>query len=158
VNDERYVPDRVLLPRKTGFNHIKNILQDKYDGVIDVTILMNPYIYLPCEECSCFDIFLSKSQVISQFILVDFIKDQEINENFLIERFKRKEDKIQEYLKCTKGRVKTEQEFLETLEKIEGAPKDVETKSLHIYSRFGFLLFNIPLSLVVFIVFRLLHY
>lgn len=120
INNVPFLPRLVLLPRRTGFNTIVNTLDDHYDGVIDMTIMMNPYIFMPSEEFSMSDLFLEQKQVMSQCILVDFVRRDEIGADFLEKLFKKKENKIKNYIEIIeKKTVIQKDDFIKLLEIID---------------------------------------
>lgn len=155
VGEKPYIPERVLLPRKTGFSIMTDILGKSYDGVIDVTIMMNPYIYMPSEECTPYELFVQKKRVINQFLLVDYVPRTRITEEFLIQSFKKKEDRIQTYIKQVKGTVGTEDDFLKTIENIEPTKPNDVTKTLFIYSKYRTAIFAFPAALIIFSILRI---
>ncbi|KAI5148675.1 hypothetical protein ENBRE01_0467 [Enteropsectra breve] len=157
VNKQRYVPDKVLLPRTTGFNIIASELKDSCEGIIDMTILMNPYVYIPCEECTPHDFFLKKSKILNQFILVDLHPMSKVDDNFLIERFKLKDDRIKKYLEFAKGEIKDEKEFLKLLNEFNNTTDEFKTKTLYIYSEYAPIIFILPLICLLMVVFVMLH-
>lgn len=155
VDNEPFIPNLVLLPRKTGFNLITNILDDDYDGIIDITIMMNPYVYMPCEDCPPFELFFNQKLVMNQFMLVDFVPRSEITKDFLERSFKRKEERIRAYIDYTQEPVDSERKFLDTIDKIEKIGEDEETKTILVYSPYGPMLFIFPVALIIAVYFSL---
>ncbi len=120
LDEELFIPKLVLLPRKTGFKTIIGKLADNYDGVIDITILMNPYVFMPSEEYSFWDIFITQNKVINQCLLVDFVPKSKIDKDFLERSFKNKEIKIRKYIEFSRAKqLASKEDFILFLENVD---------------------------------------
>ncbi|KAF7684127.1 hypothetical protein TCON_0687 [Astathelohania contejeani] len=106
-------PEEVLIPRKRGFSVIYDILKDEIDGIIDITILFNPYEKYPQDKSSLWDVFITRKAIVDFIFTISFIKNSpEIaKEDFLYDIFSKKENLILKY--------KERKEEIKSLENIE---------------------------------------
>lgn len=135
-----YVPELALIPRNGGFNMMRNRLTG-LEGVVDITVLMNPYIRRPREELSATDIIVYGSQRLSQAFIVSYAPKESIDDEFLHETFCRKDKILQQYVEeMTAGNdgrapapIRDIGDFKRILEKIDPvSPKDkVEVIYMH---------------------------
>ncbi|KAI4291270.1 lysophosphatidic acid acyltransferase / lysophosphatidylinositol acyltransferase [Pancytospora philotis] len=153
VDSKPFVPKLVLLPRKTGFNLITETLKDDYEGVIDVTIMMNPYVYMPCEDCPPFELFFNQKLVMNQFLIVDFVPRAQVTGDFLDRSFLRKEKRIKAYIDYADGAVDTEKKFLKTINKVDKPTANDETRTILVYTPYGSFILVLPIAIMVFSVF-----
>lgn len=89
----------VLVPRTSGYKIISNVISDRIQGVIDITLLFNPYKRYPQSTFSYRDVFLGACTDISFILVMDvFEKSDEIQEDtFLYLRFAEKDTFIRKY-------------------------------------------------------------
>lgn len=115
LDDVEFNPENVILPRKTGFQMIYENLKDQIDGIIDITLLVNPYQQYPSEEFSLYDVFVKRSKKLDFRFVVDFVDKTEINDEQWIYRvFKKKEEMIDKYKKIDTKKV----EFKDVMDKL----------------------------------------
>lgn len=96
--DRAYIPELVLIPRKGGFELMRQGLED-FEGVVDITILMNPYVRIFPNEFSLSKFILYGSQRINQAFIISYVPKNELtDDNFLGEAFYRKDRMLQEYV------------------------------------------------------------
>lgn len=155
VDNEPFIPKFVLVPRKTGFNVISDRLGDGYDGIVDITIMMNPYVHMPSEDCPPYELFLKQKLVMNQVLIIDFVPRKEVVAGFLERSFKKKEDRIRAYTKAITGAVDTDEKFKKTLESIEITRKGEDTKTLYVYTPYRSIIYTFPLIALVFLVSRI---
>lgn len=155
VDGAPFIPKRVLIPRKAGFETIKSILKPTYLGVTNITILMNPYVKHPPEECPPYELFMNQKQVMNQCLMIDFI-DRDSVENgrdeFLLRVFKQKDDLVSRYSEIIgSGCIRTEKEFKECLKKIGKKSDGIAT--IYIRSNYGSILRMVPVLTVIFVLY-----
>lgn len=152
VNNKKYIPERVLVPRKLGFDLVKKGLKNSYEGLIDVTLMVNPYMKMPSEECSIKDFFINERKFINEAILVDYIPKKSLHSNFLIEDFSQKDKILDLYSSKYNGEFKNIEDFKKFLQQSNLIKKDDVIEEIHMKSpwRFYFLLFPYILLLLFF--------
>lgn len=150
VDNKPFIPKLVLLPRKTGFNLITKILDKDYEGVIDVTIMMNPYVYIPSEDCPPFEFFFNQKLVMNQFLMVDYVPANQIDKNFLDASFKRKEERIKAYIDYTHGSVTSEEKFIKTINRIEKPSPDDKICTIMVQSSYTPIIYIFPIAIIIF--------
>lgn len=158
VDDEPFIPKLVLLPRKTGFDTITSGLSENYDGIVDVTIMMNPYVYMPSEDCPPYDMFIKQTKAINQFLLVDFVPREEITSDFLERSFKKKETRIRAYIDYTQDAVDTEGRFRDILEHLEPTSETDVIRTLYLRSRYRPLVYIFPMSIALIAIFSVVDF
>ncbi|KAL0265559.1 UNVERIFIED_CONTAM: hypothetical protein PYX00_011271 [Menopon gallinae] len=91
--------EEVLVPRTSGYKIISEVLFDRIQGVVDTTLLFNPYRRYPQSTISCKDILLGGDADISFIFVMDFIEKSDAirDEAFLYTRFRRKDALIRKY-------------------------------------------------------------
>lgn len=158
VDNSAYIPDRALIPRKLGFKIIETAAKSTYEGVIDITVMMNPYIYMPWEECSAYDFFLNQKLIMNQCLILDFVPKSEVEKSgdeFLIKRFKLKEESIYKYAECVEKGIETEEEFKNVVQNIGGLDDaQYSIATLYVNSRYSPLIMVFPVLLILFIILR----
>ncbi|KAI5172369.1 lysocardiolipin and lysophospholipid acyltransferase [Pancytospora epiphaga] len=156
VDNEPFIPKLVLLPRKTGFNVIRESLGSGFDGVIDITIMMNPYVYMPSRDCPPYELFFTQNIVMNQFMIVDYIPRENIETDFLDRTFKRKEERIKAYIDYTQEPVDSEKKFIKTINKIENTLENEVLRTIQIYTPYGPAIIIVPYAFYIFIYFACL--
>lgn len=111
IDGTPYRPRRVLIPRKLGFNIITDSLDQSYEGIMDITILTNPYMLRPCEECSFTDLFVTRKKVINEAFIIDYRNKSEITDDYLQNSFARKDEILEKYNKFYEGEFKNINQF-----------------------------------------------
>lgn len=145
----RYLPNRVLLPRKLGFSIACNRLGDTLEGVIDFTLLMNPYMKMPTDECSLADFLIHGTKTINQAIVVSYIPREKITENFLGELFYRKDRILETYAVKFGGRIRSSDEFARLLDEISPIAEDDKVDVIYMTSPYRLYFLVMPLLLVI---------
>ncbi|KCZ75609.1 hypothetical protein H311_03411 [Anncaliia algerae PRA109] len=83
VDGKEFCHDRVLLPKKTGFNIILKELKT-FDGIIDCTIGTVPYERYPYQTFTFTEVFLEKKRSHKYFFVLDY---KENNKNLYEDTF-----------------------------------------------------------------------
>ncbi|KAL6122903.1 1 Acyl sn Glycerol 3 P acylTase Acyltransferase 3 [Nucleospora cyclopteri] len=85
----------LLFPRKVGFNYLTELTD--YDGLIDMTILNNPYHFLLAEEQTHLKYLLTEKIKISPIFIMNWHEKNEIAPEFLDDIFRKKDKLIENY-------------------------------------------------------------
>lgn len=141
VKNRNYCPERVLLPRKLGFSMINKGLKDSYDGIIDMTLLMNPYMKMPYEECTLYELLIKGSKIINQAVIISFIPQNQIKPNYLNETFSDKDELLETYERQYNGCFNNLEEFSMFLENTNMTDKDDIIDEIEIKSKYKYLFF-----------------
>eukprot|EP00866_Antonospora_locustae_P002296 jgi/Antlo1/2296/1181 len=99
LNGEHLDLEEVLAPRTSGYEIINNAISDRIQGIVDTTLLFNPYRRYPQSTFSYRDIFLGECAETS-FILVMDIAEKGIiirEDAFLYSLFTEKDMLIRKY-------------------------------------------------------------
>lgn len=95
VEGRRFNPEEVLIPRTTGFKALLENIGDHMDGVLDITMVCNPYVKYPSEAYSYWDTIVNRPCKVNFAFFLDYIpKDDVSSEDFLLTRFEKKERMI----------------------------------------------------------------
>lgn len=93
INNELYDPKNTLIPRITGINKIKEILGDKLDAIIDITLFITPYKKYLADEYSIKNIFFDQKEKPRFYLFIREIKNIS-DKNWLYKTFYEKEQRI----------------------------------------------------------------
>lgn len=98
VDGKLFVPRRVLVPRKTGFEIIMSQLKDDIEGVIDITIFSNPYERYPQDAHSYSKVILCRKKNFSIFFMMDFYPVKEVlsDDDWMYRVFSKKDKVLEE--------------------------------------------------------------
>ncbi|TBU02568.1 acyltransferase [Hamiltosporidium tvaerminnensis] len=98
IDGKEFLPENVLIPRKTGFEMIHDVLKESIDGVIDITLLVSPHHNFPPEEYTIWNIFIKRKYKISLLFLIECIENSdELRDNWIYGNFQRKNNIIESY-------------------------------------------------------------
>lgn len=148
VRGKPYVPDHVLLPRKLGFSIIRDDLGDSLEGVIDFTLLMNPYMKMPSEECSLLELFVQGTQVVNQAIIVSYVPREKLTEDFLSEAFYSKDKLLEEYVRFG-GEIKDRDEFVRLLSRVSPITENDRVETIYMTSPYRLYFLATPLLPII---------
>lgn len=101
LGNKIYVPKNTLIPRKHGFDEIYKILKGKIDGIIDITLINQPYKRFSPDYYTLKNVFYQKIGEIKVHMIVDF--HEIAAENFLDNQFKKKDFLLQKFTKKEKN-------------------------------------------------------
>lgn len=148
ANGESFVPNRVLVPRILGFDLIRKGLKDSFEGVVSITILMNPYMKMPSIECSFTDIFITETKTIGQALIVDFVPKEKLIDNFLINDFTKKDKLIESYALNRNGEFRTLEDFKNFLRQSNLLKKNDVVEQIYIKSPYSNYFLFLPYILI----------
>ncbi|KAH9411448.1 acyltransferase [Ordospora pajunii] len=99
VDGHVFDPEEVILPRTTGFDILRANMKDDMDGILDITIIGNPYVKYPNDVFSYREVLVNKSCMVNFMFFLDYIpsNDGMDSKEFLLRRFERKEKMIRHY-------------------------------------------------------------
>ncbi|EJW01295.1 hypothetical protein EDEG_00512 [Edhazardia aedis USNM 41457] len=146
---EIFIPNNVLLPRIKGFNMIIEQMNNFINGIVDITLLVDPYCKYPFDDFSFKSIFLKRSkQKLNFHFLLEFYTETNPEEKWLYSLYKEKDILLDDYIEMTRNFRKSGMEFDEfkgvTKKLIRKTPSDYIYTSIKIhnkYSKYFFLLF-----------------
>jgi lysocardiolipin and lysophospholipid acyltransferase len=163
VNGRPFNPREVLVPRTNGFRLVHQHLADDMEGVIDMTLVGNPYIKYPQDTFTYSNVILNRPRGINFMIFIDYIPASEIAnpEAFLLELFERKEALITRYRRAKiDGDIDTLDAFLKLVEKLGRRGEGQKYVVTDLSSRWGplfFVLYAFGLALIIGSVVRLIR-
>lgn len=98
VDSKPFDSSHVLLPRKTGFEMIYQNLNGTIDGIVDVTLLINPYQNYPSEDFVLWDVFIKRSKRLKFCCLLEFVEKSEVSQkDWLYKNYFEKDKIIEKY-------------------------------------------------------------
>jgi len=106
INDKEFNPEEVIIPRTTGFKILRENMGDHMEGILDMTMIGNPYVKYPNDIFTYWDIVVNRSYGVNFIFFLDYIpeNDRMDSDNFLPEIFERKERMISKYKEMNNGR------------------------------------------------------
>ncbi|WUR04088.1 acyltransferase [Vairimorpha necatrix] len=149
IDGRDFVPSEVLLPHVTGFDIIRESLNGNADGVIDITLLINPYKKYPQDFYTYLKCLTDFQDRINFVIFLDYVED--FNDvDFIFRKFKEKDHMIKKYKKLEIGEIKSQEEFMIVAKKLEKHTKDCVFDAIFIQSDWSpfFYVFFIFLNLL----------
>jgi hypothetical protein len=92
-------PNNALIPRKAGFEMIYSILGDTCEGIIDITLFINPYEKYPSERYTLWDVICRRSRTINFCFLINYIPNtpEMGEEDWIYELYRSKDELIDLY-------------------------------------------------------------
>lgn len=111
VNSCVYNPQYSLIPRVRGINKIYDVLKDKIDCIIDITLFITPYKRHPADHYDYNTILFSDRKKPQFYMVLDEYKEN-ISENWLYKIFYKK-DKVLQTIFETKTNIETIQGLAE---------------------------------------------
>ncbi|AFN83930.1 putative 1-acyl-SN-glycerol-3-phosphate [Encephalitozoon romaleae SJ-2008] len=101
VEGKGFDPEEVLIPRTTGFKILRENIRDDMEGVIDLTMIGNPYVKYPNDVFSYWDVIINKSQKVNFMFFLDYIPNNDgmDGDDFLLKLFEEKEKMISRFRK-----------------------------------------------------------
>lgn len=98
IHNKPFNPENVILPRKTGYDMIFDNLKDKIDGIIDITLITNPYTKYPSEIYDAKDVFVKRSCNVNFSALIEVYDTADVQKkDWLYELYKEKDELLSEY-------------------------------------------------------------
>jgi lysocardiolipin and lysophospholipid acyltransferase len=154
VDGQEFIPENILMPRKTGFELIKKQLYPSFQSLIDTTIIMNPYMLTAGDDVPPFELFFNEKAPINQILILKLVDKAKIDDSYIFKTFKKKDDLIKKYLETTNKNITTETQFKRFIEEADPLTENdviacIETRSSYIY-----LIYVIPFILLTVIGYR----
>ncbi|KAM0688603.1 hypothetical protein COBT_000140 [Conglomerata obtusa] len=129
IDGDTFLPENVLLPRKTGFDMIYKNLDSRVEGFIDITLLTNPYTVYPSEKFDLVDVFLNRSKKVNFCAIIEVYdsNDKTKQADWLYRLYKEKDDVVNKY--------RTEQKEIKNLCEFKAYCKNTVRNE---YTNYGF--------------------
>lgn len=143
-----YIPERVLLPHKLGFDLIRGDLKMNYEGVINATMFTNPYMKMPSEECSFTDLFIWGTKTINLAIVIEYVPKDKINDQFLNQTFFDKDKAIERYVDEFGGNISSLDDFKKLCNATGTIKSSDVLKTIYVTSKYKYFYNILPVLLV----------
>ena len=137
-------PNNTLVPRKTGFNAVKQNLETRciYNG----TFLNNPYYFMFHNHQSFCEYFFHEKFPISPIVLMNVQENNNLTENFIYDCFQEKDlviEKYKELIEKDKKKILNKEEIENILRKLKLIKNDESVDVLEVKSKYRYGIFII---------------
>ncbi|KAF5141239.1 hypothetical protein G9O61_00g005560 [Vairimorpha ceranae] len=149
LNGQIFRPTEVLLPRVTGFNLIKESLNGDADGIIDITMLVNPYKKYPQDYYTYTKTLTDFTDRVGFVFYLDYIENYN-DKNFIYKRFKIKDDIFKVYKKLKNKRISSLCEFKMLTQKIKKENDTFKYEIIYVHSEWAPFFYTIFIYTVLF--------
>jgi len=137
------------LPRVTGFNLIKESLNGDADGIIDITMLVNPYKKYPQDYYTYTKTLTDFTDRVGFVFYLDYIENYN-DKNFIYKRFKIKDDIFKVYKKLKNKRISSLCEFKMLTQKIKKENDTFKYEIIYVHSEWAPFFYTIFIYTVLF--------
>lgn len=118
IGDKTYNPNYTLIPRITGTKMIIEELKDDLDGIIDVTILSNPFEQYPQDKYTVNNVMINRKKEFTLYFILEYKKNNNNFEDMLYKGFLKKEEVLSKYKEF--DRINNLEEYSEMVYKLYG--------------------------------------
>jgi lysocardiolipin and lysophospholipid acyltransferase len=162
VNEQPFNPEEVLVPRTNGYRIIHENLAGDMQGVVDITLMGNPYTKYPQDTFTYSHVVLDKPRSINFMLFIDYIPASEVSdpESLMLELFEEKERLVSRSRQMRDGKkIATLDEFVQLAEGLGRGGMGRRYTAINLSSRWAplfFVAYSLGLALLAGSVFKLL--
>ncbi|KAL7346719.1 lysocardiolipin acyltransferase [Encephalitozoon intestinalis] len=155
IDGRSFDPEEVLIPRTTGFKILRENIRDDMEGIIDITMMGNPYVKYPNDTFSYWDVIVNKSQKVNFMFFLDYIPNNNSmdEDSFLLKQFEKKEKMISRFKEKNGEKCVTRIEEFSMIANLLSDPneeyRDMEIEFSSPWGPFFHIMFTLNLGLLI---------